>query len=46
MVIIILGTQTLYIGNVTLGESPSGGLEVKTATGDPSDASFANIFLF
>ena len=38
-----LGTQTIFLGNVTLGESASGGLEVKTATGDPSDASFANI---
>jgi hypothetical protein len=38
-----LGTQTLYIGNVSLGESAKGGLDIKTPSGLPSDASFANI---
>jgi len=38
-----LGTQTIFLGNVTLGESAAGGLEVKTASGAPSDGSFANL---
>jgi hypothetical protein len=38
-----LGTQTIYLGNVSLGESPTGGLAVTTETGDPSDGSFANL---
>ena len=38
-----LGTQTLFLGNLSLSESPSGGLEVKTASGAPSDGAFANL---
>ena len=38
-----LGTQTLYIGNVALGQSDNGGLSVTTASGLPSDGSFANL---
>jgi len=38
-----LGTQTLFLGNLSLGESASGGLEVKTASGAPSDGVFANL---
>jgi hypothetical protein len=38
-----LGTQTLFIGNISLGESPRGGLAIQTPSGLPSDASFANI---
>ena len=38
-----LGTQTLFIGNISLGESEKGGLDIKTPSGLPSDASFANI---
>jgi hypothetical protein len=40
---IFLGTQTIYLGNVTMGETPKGGLAVTTATGDPSDGAFANV---
>jgi hypothetical protein len=40
---VYLGTQTIYLGNITLGESPSGGLDVKTPSGDPSDGNFANL---
>ena len=38
-----LGTETLFIGNISLGESPRGGLAIQTPSGLPSDASFANI---
>jgi hypothetical protein len=40
---IYLGTQTIFLGNVTMGETPKGGLAVTTATGDPSDGAFANL---
>ena len=40
---IYLGTQTIFLGNVTMGETPKGGLAVTTATGDPSDGAFANV---
>ena len=38
-----LGTQTIFLGNVALGESENGGLAVTTASGLPSDGSFANL---
>jgi hypothetical protein len=38
-----LGTQTIFLGNISLGESPKGGLDVKTPSGDPSDGNFANL---
>ena len=38
-----LGTQTIYLGNVALGQSENGGLSVTTASGLPSDGSFANL---
>ena len=38
-----LGTQTLFLGNLSLSENAAGGLEVKTASGAPSDGGFANL---
>ena len=40
---IYLGTQTIFLGNVAMGESEKGALTVQTASGQPSDAEFGNV---
>ena len=38
-----LGTQTIFLGNISLSESSTGGLAVTTASGLSSDGIFANL---
>ena len=40
---IYLGTQTIFLGNVAMGESEKGALTVQTASGQPADAEFGNV---
>jgi hypothetical protein len=40
---LFLGTQTIYLGDIALGQSDNGGLSVTTAAGLPTDGSFANL---
>lgn len=42
---LFLGTQTLYLGNLTIGEGPDGGFEVKTPDGRPADVELGNVIL-
>lgn len=42
---LFLGTQTLFLGNLTIGEGPDGGFEVKTPDGRPADVELGNVIL-
>jgi hypothetical protein len=40
---LFLGTQTLYVGNTLVGQSPSGGLSVTDAQGNPAPIVLSNV---